>query len=283
VIEAAGGVGGRPSRGDRASWRENRAEEGGADPLLLDCPSRPRAPAFASELGREKRRGMCVSQATVWRVLRRHRLSSLRAALLARGGLSGAPEPPREPAAASHRGRASRGARRNGPSLPWAPQRTKGAVWQLTAIHVQSSFAWAELVRSPKGHHRGANLQAGRSGWRQSSARPAGGSSGSSRTTGPEERGEPSRECRHISETSTLGHDGHAGDRRRRLCASRPLRNVSSRCQRRSCRRFALPCAGSALPVPGVKNFQCALLDGARARPAKASAVVVRSHVGAGA
>ena len=32
---------------------------------------------------------------------------------------------------------------------------TKGAVWQLTAIDVCSSFAWAELVSCPHGNPRG--------------------------------------------------------------------------------------------------------------------------------
>jgi transposase InsO family protein len=34
-------------------------------------------------------------------------------------------------------------------------QGTEGAVWQLTAIDVASSFAWAELVRCPSGHPTG--------------------------------------------------------------------------------------------------------------------------------
>ncbi|TMC67458.1 MAG: transposase family protein [Chloroflexi bacterium] len=33
---------------------------------------------------------------------------------------------------------------------------TKGSVWQLTAIDVASSFAWAELVRCPHGNPTGA-------------------------------------------------------------------------------------------------------------------------------
>ena len=33
---------------------------------------------------------------------------------------------------------------------------TKGAVWQLTAIDVASSFAWAELVSCPRGNPTGA-------------------------------------------------------------------------------------------------------------------------------
>src|SRR5919109_53396 len=52
---------------------------------------------------------------------------------------------------------------------------TKGSVWQLTAIDVASSFAWAELVTCPRGNPTGlqtsklarrvaAELQA--AGWR---------------------------------------------------------------------------------------------------------------------
>ena len=33
---------------------------------------------------------------------------------------------------------------------------TKDAVWQLTAIDVASSFAWAELVTCPRGNPTGA-------------------------------------------------------------------------------------------------------------------------------
>ncbi len=33
---------------------------------------------------------------------------------------------------------------------------TKGAVWQLTALDVASSYAWAELVRCPQGQPTGA-------------------------------------------------------------------------------------------------------------------------------
>jgi len=32
---------------------------------------------------------------------------------------------------------------------------TKGAVWQLTAIDIASSFAWAELVTCPRGNPTG--------------------------------------------------------------------------------------------------------------------------------
>jgi transposase InsO family protein len=35
-------------------------------------------------------------------------------------------------------------------------QGTKGSVWQLTAIDVASSFAWAELVTCPQGNPTGA-------------------------------------------------------------------------------------------------------------------------------
>ncbi len=34
-------------------------------------------------------------------------------------------------------------------------QGAKGAIWQLTATDVASSYAWAELVRCPKGHPTG--------------------------------------------------------------------------------------------------------------------------------
>ena len=104
----------------------------------------------ASELGREKWGAISVSHSTVWRVLRRHGLST-RAALRARGRLPRSLRAaPRARARAPRRGRAPRGARGHGLLFVGRLQGTKGAVWQLTAIDVHSSFAWAELVRCPR-------------------------------------------------------------------------------------------------------------------------------------
>ena len=110
----------------------------------------------ASELGREKWGGISVSHATVWRVLRRHGLSTRarRCALVA--GYRAPYEPPREPEPERHV-EAERPGELVGMDCFFVGrlQGTKGAVWQLTATDVHSSFAWAELVRCPKGHPTG--------------------------------------------------------------------------------------------------------------------------------
>lgn len=111
----------------------------------------------ASELRREKWGGIVVSHASVWRVLRRHGLSTRakRCALVA--GYQAPYEPPREPAEERHV-EADRPGELVGMDCFFVGRLsgTKGAVWQLTAIDVASSYAWAELVSCPKGQPTGA-------------------------------------------------------------------------------------------------------------------------------
>ena len=110
----------------------------------------------ASERGREKWGAIAISHATVWRVLRRHGLSTRarRCALVA--GYRAPYEPPRRPEEA-RQVEASHPGELVGMDCFFVGrlQGTKGAVWPLTAIDVHSSFAWAELVRCPKGHPTG--------------------------------------------------------------------------------------------------------------------------------
>jgi transposase len=101
----------------------------------------------AGELRREKWGAIVVSPNAVWKVLRRHGLNTRakRYALVA--GYAAAYEPPRDPGPEQHIDVDHPGelvgidcfyvGRLSG---------TDGAIWQLTAIDIASSFAWAELV-----------------------------------------------------------------------------------------------------------------------------------------
>ena len=89
-------------------------------------------------------------------MLRRHGLSTRarRCALVA--GYRAPYEPPREPEQERHV-EAERPGELVGMDCFFVGRLsgTKGAVWQLTAIDVHSSFAWAELVRCPSGQPTG--------------------------------------------------------------------------------------------------------------------------------
>lgn len=110
----------------------------------------------ASELRREKWGGLVVSHASVWRVLRRHGLPRRRERFSLVAGYAAPYEPPREPPEERHI-EAERPGELVGMDCFFVGrlQGTKGAVWQLTAIDVRSSYAWAELVRCPKGQPTG--------------------------------------------------------------------------------------------------------------------------------
>lgn len=98
------------------------------------------------ELARDKWGGFVVSAAGVWRVLKRHGLSTKAKRLALVAGYAAAPEPERKPEPerhieADHPGQLVQMdcfciGRLAG---------TKGVVWQYTAIDVASSFCWAEL------------------------------------------------------------------------------------------------------------------------------------------
>jgi transposase InsO family protein len=107
---------------------------------------------IAAELARPRWGGLLVSHNGVWRCLRRHGLSTRRKRLSLVAGYRAPyePSPVREPA---RHVEAERPGELVGVDCFFVGRLhgTKGTVWQLTAIDVCSSFAWAELVRCPSG------------------------------------------------------------------------------------------------------------------------------------
>jgi len=131
---------------------------------------------IASELRRERWGGLVVSHNGVWRCLRRHGLNTRAKRLSLVAGYAAPYQPPREPEPERHV-EAERPGELVGIDCFYVGRLTgtKGAVWQLTAIDVSSSYAWAELVSCPRGNPNGeqtsklarrvaADLQA--AGWR---------------------------------------------------------------------------------------------------------------------
>jgi len=107
---------------------------------------------IAAELARPRWGGLVVSHNGVWRCLGRHGLSTRRKRLSLIAGYRAPYEPPREPAPERHV-EAERPGELVGVDCFFVGRLhgTQGTVWQLTAIDVASSFAWAELVRCPSG------------------------------------------------------------------------------------------------------------------------------------
>ena len=107
----------------------------------------------AAELRREKWGAIVVSPNGVWKVLGRHGLStrSKRFALVA--GYAAPYEPPHDPGPEQHID-VSRPGELVGIDCFYVGRLrgTEGAIWQLTAIDIASSFAWAELVICKQGH-----------------------------------------------------------------------------------------------------------------------------------
>jgi transposase InsO family protein len=101
----------------------------------------------SSELAREKWGGIIVSPNGVWKVLCRHGLNTRakRYALVA--GYAAPYEPPRDPGPEQHIEVDVPG-ELVGIDCFYVGQLkgTRGAIWQLTAIDIRSSFAWAELI-----------------------------------------------------------------------------------------------------------------------------------------
>jgi transposase InsO family protein len=107
---------------------------------------------IAAQLARPEWGGLVVSHNAVWKVLRRHGLSTRRARLGLIAGYRAPYQPPTEPTPEPHIEVERPGelvgidcfkvGRLHG---------TQGEVWQLTAIDVRSSFAWAELVACKRG------------------------------------------------------------------------------------------------------------------------------------
>ena len=101
----------------------------------------------ACELAREKWGGIIVSPNGVWKVLCRHGLNTRAKRYGLVAGYAAPYEPPRDPGPSStstSSGPASWSA--STASTSASLRGTEGAIWQLTAIDIRSSFAWAELV-----------------------------------------------------------------------------------------------------------------------------------------
>ena len=107
---------------------------------------------IAAELGRPRWGGIGVSATGVWRCLRRHGLSPRAKRLALVAGYAAPYQPPREPSRERHV-EAGRPGELVGVDCFFLGRLhgSKGAVWQVTAIDVASSYAWAELVRCPRG------------------------------------------------------------------------------------------------------------------------------------
>ncbi len=107
----------------------------------------------ASELGREKWGGIVVSPNGVWKVLCRHGLNTRAKRLGLIAGYAAPYEPPRDPGPERHI-HVDRPGELVGIDCFYVGRLKgiQGAIWQLTAIDVRSSFAWAELVVCPQNH-----------------------------------------------------------------------------------------------------------------------------------
>jgi len=112
---------------------------------------------ISGELRRERWGGILVSHNGVWRCLRRHGLNTRAKRLALVAGYAAPYEPPRVPEPERHI-EAGRPGELVGLDCFFVGRLsgTKGPVWQLTAIDVCSSFAWAELVTCPRGNPTGA-------------------------------------------------------------------------------------------------------------------------------
>jgi transposase len=101
----------------------------------------------AGELARAKWGGIIVSPNGVWRVLCRHGLNTRAKRFALVAGYAAPYEPPRDPGPEQHI-EVERPGELVGIDCFYVGQLrgTKGAIWQLTAIDVHSSFAWAELI-----------------------------------------------------------------------------------------------------------------------------------------
>ncbi|MGI8557786.1 MAG: helix-turn-helix domain-containing protein [Solirubrobacteraceae bacterium] len=101
----------------------------------------------SSELAREKWGGIVVSPNGVWKVLCRHGLNTRAKRLGLIAGYAAPYEPPRDPGPEQHID-VERPGELVGIDCFYVGRLkgTEGAIWQLTAIDVCSSYAWAELV-----------------------------------------------------------------------------------------------------------------------------------------
>ena len=106
----------------------------------------------SSELRRPKWGGILVSPNGVWKVLCRHGLNTRAKRLGLIAGYAAPYEPPRDPGPEQHID-VDRPGELVGIDCFFVGrlQGVKGSVWQLTAIDVASSYAWAELVVCKEG------------------------------------------------------------------------------------------------------------------------------------
>ena len=107
----------------------------------------------SSELRREKWGGIVVSPNGVWKVLCRHGLNTRAKRLALVAGYAAPYEPPRDPGPEQHID-VERPGELVGIDCFYVGRLrgTEGAIWQLTAIDIASSFAWAELVVAKQGN-----------------------------------------------------------------------------------------------------------------------------------
>jgi transposase InsO family protein len=107
---------------------------------------------IAAELARPRWGGLVVSANGVWRCLRRHGLNTRAKRLSLVAGYAAPYEPPRPPTEPRHV-EAKRPGELVGLDCFFVGRlhNMKQTVWQLTAIDVCSSYAWAELVSCPQG------------------------------------------------------------------------------------------------------------------------------------
>jgi len=105
---------------------------------------------IASELARPKWGGLEVSKNGVWRALKRHGLNTRAKRLALVAGYAAPPAPPRAPEEEPHI-EAQRPGELVGIDCFYVGRLrgTRDPVWQITAIDVYSSYAWANLVTCP--------------------------------------------------------------------------------------------------------------------------------------
>src|SRR5256712_9505623 len=115
----------------------------------------------AAELAQARWGGIVVSANGVWRCLRRHGLNTRAKRLSLIAGYRAPYEPPRQPEPEPHI-EVERPGELVGIDCFYVGRLrgTEGAIWQLTAIDVCSSFAWAELVICKQGNPTAAQTSA---------------------------------------------------------------------------------------------------------------------------
>jgi transposase InsO family protein len=107
----------------------------------------------SSELRREQWGGIVVSPNGVWKVLCRHGLNTRTKRLGLIAGYAAPYEPPRDPGPEQHIDVEQPGELVGIDCFYVGRLRgTQGAIWQLTAIDIASSYAWAELVICKQGN-----------------------------------------------------------------------------------------------------------------------------------